>query len=512
MIRKFDSISPWEYVLYPLMIVLFFALFTFPVFEGDFFWHLNTGKWIWNNKSLPQIDPFTFTADPATLPAGSHRIRMILSQYWLGQLLFYAIWSTAGFKGIILTRAFVYSAVLVIIGVWTRKIAQGVVPFFFLFIVGSQLLHHSNERPQLFAFLLMPIVLYLLENMRKARDSAKSHCWLLPILMLVWANIHGSFILGAVIIVLFAMGHLFCSWRDGTHIRTGYVLCLLGSAMITTINPNGFWTLIEILRVSSETTKNTQEFQSPLTSLLRYRKFDPYWFLLIPTLALLLFRCKKMAVEHVLLLTALALLSLSGGRYIPFFMFTLPVVSIYLPSISLPKRYESILPLLVLLLFLQFNFKSIFKFRESSNFPREAITFISAVRPEGRIFNHSDWGGYISYFAPDHQIFLDGRILVEDCQKQQIEAMNGIGWKELFDRYRISIAILPSHSLNRNTFTYGKPLPLVFALLQDRSWVPVYANPLSIVFIRNMPVHAGIINLYRLDSGQLLRRISAETL
>jgi hypothetical protein len=507
MVRKIENLSQWESLLYPLMIVLFFIMNTYPVCEGDFFWHLNSGEWIWNHKSLPDVDPFTFTADPQIAAHGSHRIQIILTQYWLGQLILYGLWSVGGFKGIILTRALCYSAILIGIGTWSRQRAKGILPFFFLFLVGAQLLRYPNERPQLFAFLLMPIVLYFLETMRENGDSIKSSYWLLPLLMLTWANIHGSFILGAGIIILFAVGHLVHSWKDTAPIRKGYLFCLLVSVVITLVNPNGFWPLFEFFRTDPYLISITQEYQSPIISLLYIHTFDPYWLLLVATLGLLLFRFRKIPVEHILLLAALSVLSLSGGRYIPFFMFALPIVLGYMPSISLPQRYECLCAVLVLLLFFQFNFKSTFKFRESSDFPRNAVAFTRSIRPEGRIFNSSDWGGYLSRFVPGHQIFLDGRMLVEDVQKKHVAAMAGIGWKELFDTYNISIAILPSSTVDRNTFEYGQPESIVIELLKDKDWVPVYLDPLAIIFVRNIPVHAEIIKKYKLNSDKLLMQI-----
>ena len=63
--------------------------------------------------------------------------------------------------------------------------------------------------------------------------------------------------------------------------------------------------------------------------------------------------------------------------------------------------------------------------------------------------------------------------------------------------------ILPTRTLNRNTFSYGKPAPIVFEL----HWTPVHADPLAMVFIRNIPGHADIIGKYRLDSAALLQEL-----
>ena len=48
-------------VLWGLCLITFALVFvyhTYPLGLSDFWWHLNTGRWIWSNGGLPVDDPF----------------------------------------------------------------------------------------------------------------------------------------------------------------------------------------------------------------------------------------------------------------------------------------------------------------------------------------------------------------------------------------------------------------------------------------------------------------------
>ena len=65
-----------------VILVSFAAVLTLhlikPLYDPDFFWHLKTGFWIWDNEGLPHIDPFSINPQQAD----SHRTWFILSSYW----------------------------------------------------------------------------------------------------------------------------------------------------------------------------------------------------------------------------------------------------------------------------------------------------------------------------------------------------------------------------------------------------------------------------------------------
>jgi len=58
--------------------MLFLFHFT-PVGLGDMYWHLNTGRWIWEHGALPDSDPFTYTTQVNNPDSGQGTIS---KNYW----------------------------------------------------------------------------------------------------------------------------------------------------------------------------------------------------------------------------------------------------------------------------------------------------------------------------------------------------------------------------------------------------------------------------------------------
>src|SRR5690242_6315671 len=97
----------------------------------------------------------------------------------------------------VILRSAVYTGILAFIYRWLRGGKCGIIPLATVFMIGNVLSHYPNERPQLFAYAFMTILLFLLERLNKSgEENNKYHTIGLPLLMLVWANCHGSFILG----------------------------------------------------------------------------------------------------------------------------------------------------------------------------------------------------------------------------------------------------------------------------------------------------------------------------
>jgi hypothetical protein len=109
-----------------LVIAFFVALFfayTTPACDTDCWWHLATGRWIVENRSLPHVDPFDFTS--ATFGA-SGQVRYQLTQYWLAQTSLYLSFLAAGLKGVVLLRGAVFTALFACLYRLLRRSGAGV--------------------------------------------------------------------------------------------------------------------------------------------------------------------------------------------------------------------------------------------------------------------------------------------------------------------------------------------------------------------------------------------------
>lgn len=160
-----------------------------PLANNDLPMHLAVGQWILEHATLPARDPFSFTAGhPLWVP-----------HEWLASLLFVAAERAAGLPGLVAlaaalaaTLALVHRAVMGRLGVGLTTHLLWSIPMWL--VAGERLV----LRPHLPALALTFAVWWCL---LRARDDARSLV-LLPALLAVWVNLHGSFLMGFGIVGL----------------------------------------------------------------------------------------------------------------------------------------------------------------------------------------------------------------------------------------------------------------------------------------------------------------------
>lgn len=487
-----------------LFLIAIFCLYTGPIEEGDFFWHIKTGQWIWQHKALPSEDPFSYTAGGTNpIRPESQRARFILTQYWLGQLFLYGLWSAWGAKGIILARAFLYSAVLLFLYLWMRRLTEGILPAVLTFLTGIILLNFPSERPQLFTFVFTPILIFLLEKGLAAETAGAApsgkrrflagHIRLLalPLLMLIWANTHGGFLLGVGLMAIYLAASLFSSITGRGRAWTQTAVLALSIA-VTFLNPNGAMPAVEFFSTLPSYQGSIQENLSPLQAALKLRQFYPaYWIYLIFVAAFIIFRWRKMHVVHLLVLLSLAVLSLTGLRYMPYIFMASPLVVSYMREHRWVRFEGAVFLCVVVAWVFLADWGYAFRFREARMFPSGAVRFLASTKPAGQIFNEYNWGGYLMWHRPEYKVFIDGRGLVEEVASLYDSVLWGRRWEMLLGAYDVNTVIMPGMSR-----ISGETFPLLDGLVKSRRWVLVYADDVSLVFVRDVPANAGVIRTY----------------
>ncbi|GAB6164785.1 hypothetical protein JCM19992_07850 [Thermostilla marina] len=157
----------------------------FPLNHTDLWGHLAFGRWIVEHGRLPQADPFRSFLLPdapfANIP-------------WLAQVLGYVVYGLFGPMGlraghallVALTTGLLIAAVRVGGGRWgTAAAAGGAFVLMSLPVIGT-------IRPQLFGMVGTAATLLAVESLRR---SNRPLFWL-PLLFMLWANLHGSFPIG----------------------------------------------------------------------------------------------------------------------------------------------------------------------------------------------------------------------------------------------------------------------------------------------------------------------------
>ena len=182
--------------------------FSRPISDPDFWWHLKTGQYLWETHRLPAPDPFAYTTAGAgeAYPGEALTRHFNLTHEWLAQALMYLVWRGAGFGGVVLARALLLAAFCGLAGlvVWRRcgGFYRGLAA---ALAAGTVAAGFAADRPYMVTFLLLAAFVALLEYRRRL--------WLLPPLMVVWANCHGGYFLGLVVLGAYVAEAL---WTGGS--------------------------------------------------------------------------------------------------------------------------------------------------------------------------------------------------------------------------------------------------------------------------------------------------------
>ena len=258
--------------------------------DGDVSWHIAAGRWIMEHGRIPTTDPFSHS-----MPGHSW-----VAHEWLPEIAYAFAFNQASFAGVAAVVALALMALAGITFAWLRPRAGPIAllgAFASLYLV---LQPFYLARPHVIAWVFLAGWTASLLSAR-SKDRLPSW-WLLP-LMLVWANVHASFLIG--FIVAGAIGLDDCiqhRWKPERVMR--WVAFGVAGLLVTLINPSGFHGLIYPFSVSG---------MSSLPAITEWGastpQFSPYFYivLLAMTGALLLKRPTFRVGELLLLLLTLGM-------------------------------------------------------------------------------------------------------------------------------------------------------------------------------------------------------------
>ena len=177
------------------------------VSDGDTYWHLATGRWILAHHGVPTTDPFSYTA------VGRRWVTM----EWLSQVVMALFYDALGWGGLRLLIGLAAVATALLLANRLRRTLPWHAAMIVMAFSFWVLLRHVLERPHMLA--LPILVLWTLKLLRAREQERMPSLWLLP-LMVLWANLHASFLFGIVIACFFALeAFLAAKGRQHSHGR-----------------------------------------------------------------------------------------------------------------------------------------------------------------------------------------------------------------------------------------------------------------------------------------------------
>ena len=276
--------------------------------DQDTFWHIRTGQWILHHHQWPYADPFSYTFFG----------KPWIAKEWLSQVLLAAAFNSGGWHGVALLTAAVYAAIAAVLTLYVNRFVRFSFAIGLVFVTCLLLMPHFLARPHLFAYLILSLWLFLLLD---AYDNGRTPPLVLAGLMLLWANIHSSFVLGlAVFYVVSALNSFRAiSSRDARTLkRSALVLVIVTIAACTT--PYGISPLLLTWRIMGMKSMMAHlvEWQPP-----NFRDYPIYLAYLLALFALIsAFGMKLRGARLALLMIAVWL----GFSYTRGFMVLLVIV------------------------------------------------------------------------------------------------------------------------------------------------------------------------------------------
>jgi len=290
----------------------------------DTYWHIKVGEWIVDNKRIPSTGIFSYTAE--NFPWVSHE--------WLSAIFLYVIFDLTGWPGLVFLATFSTTlSMLLLLNFLVKRISVNISIIFMLFAF-FLLIPHIMPRPHILA---LPVLVYWTSQLITASENNKHPPYLLSLIMTLWSNMHGSFIIGIAFVLFFATESVFTTEDRALRITLlkHWLLFLLLSLSATFINPHGIDGVLLPFQLTGQTytIDNISEWLSP-----NFHGLQPLEYWLLAFIGLSLHKGLKLPLFRLIFLLGLIHLSL---KYVRFATDLLSFLSPLILATSFSKQLSS---------------------------------------------------------------------------------------------------------------------------------------------------------------------------
>jgi hypothetical protein len=369
--------------------------------DPDTLWQITVGQWILDHRAVPETDVYSFTM----------RGQPWISTQWLAQLLYAKAYAIAGWSGPVVLAASAIAATFALFAKFLNRHLSESSTLAFIAAALALTVPHLLARPHVLA---MPVMMLWVGGLIAAADRRGAPSFALLPLMALWANLHGGFVFGLVLVApigLDAVSNAEAKLRKALALRwAAFAMVALIASCCTPYGWNSLLASQKILALGGA------------LPLIREWKSADFGSLSVLEICLLLgvglalFRGLKLPPLRIALLLGLLHMALAQGRSAEILALLAPLVlaaplakemGSEVSSASSPPRVALLATVAVLLTGGTFGFASVHRFEpHPHSSPVAAVVALKKLNLS-RVLNDYDFGGYLiaSGVAP----FIDGR-------------------------------------------------------------------------------------------------------
>jgi tetratricopeptide (TPR) repeat protein len=429
---KVKSVGKWfsdhagVFLLYILFLygLTFYYLMQWPIsaWDNDLWYHLSGGRYILETGSIPATSYFSFIEPP----------REWVNYYWFFQVIVFKVYSWFWYYGLVYLRAllilvFVTIVYLVLCKNDFRR-PSFLQTFLFTLFVLFFLPRCELVRPHLFSYLFIALFLYIFECRQRWIIS-------LPLLALLWTNIHGvEYPVMLLILLAYLMQFGVRLRQEGRAVGRKdltFIVPVVLSMGAVYVTPHGAaltWvpfvpTDFASLYIIELRNMRTDQFLSLQISnmVISYPTLFNLIFVLGAVSLLRLILRKGLSILQILFFTAgIVLIAKAGRLWYEASLLMLPLLNVGLPRLTLAEKEGGMVQrilspviagaiLFVPLYSLVDSFRNLPRYPFSQRgLPQGISMFLKNVDSGGSLMSHPNYGGYLQWMLyPRYRIFMD---------------------------------------------------------------------------------------------------------
>jgi hypothetical protein len=442
------------------------------VIDGDVFWHIAAGEWMIDQRAIIGTDPFSYTF--AGQPWHAHE--------WLSEILMAATYRAAGWNGLYVLAGLAFGATAVLLARHLLLADLEPVPALYLSLFAlADIKGWVMMRPHLFA---LPILVVWTGELLAARRESRAPRWFLAPLMVLWVNLHPSFLFGAALIAVFGLEAVLKTPREGRRIAAQWGARFIGVILAAMVNPAGAAGVsFPLMFTAAGTAAMIPEWRTTMFNTL-----GPFEISLLAGVLGCLFLGVRMTAMRLILLAGMLHLTLAHQR----FVIVLAIVGAMILAEPIAKALRekgwrarpaeggvnalaaSAGAVLIALVLAASSFAIPRGLRNETITPLAALAHVPAEIAARPVFN--DWliGGYLIFTGM--RPYIDGRAELYGAgfirTYLQIVRPDAVLMRETFVRYGVVWTLLAP----------GNRAMVVLDLMPE--WCRVYRDDAAVVHVR----------------------------